>query len=111
MASIYPKYILGFFSAIILVGGAFPSTVDRILKSYPTLYDSSFAIYNTRFVGYDLFLLNYPKTGSECISDSGGTLLDPPTSTKSLDSSEWVFPNLNSSTEPYVLRVFHGRLV
>ncbi|KDR76426.1 hypothetical protein GALMADRAFT_246767 [Galerina marginata CBS 339.88] len=31
------------------VGGAFPSTVDRILKSYPTLYDSSFQIYNTRF--------------------------------------------------------------
>ncbi|KJA26744.1 hypothetical protein HYPSUDRAFT_35893 [Hypholoma sublateritium FD-334 SS-4] len=31
------------------VGGAYPSTVDRILKSYPTIYDSSFAIYDTRF--------------------------------------------------------------
>jgi len=31
------------------VGGSFPSTADRILKSYPTLYDSSFEIYNTRF--------------------------------------------------------------
>ncbi|KAF9486182.1 hypothetical protein BDN70DRAFT_926886 [Pholiota conissans] len=31
------------------VGGAYPSTVDRILKSYPTIYDSSFQIYNTRF--------------------------------------------------------------
>ncbi|KDR73727.1 hypothetical protein GALMADRAFT_228180 [Galerina marginata CBS 339.88] len=31
------------------VGGAFPSTVDRILKSFPTIYDSSLNIFNTRF--------------------------------------------------------------
>ncbi|KAH6912814.1 hypothetical protein BKA70DRAFT_1265086 [Coprinopsis sp. MPI-PUGE-AT-0042] len=31
------------------VGGAFPATVDRILKSTPAIYDSSFAIYKTRF--------------------------------------------------------------
>ncbi|KAH6902444.1 hypothetical protein BKA70DRAFT_1229091 [Coprinopsis sp. MPI-PUGE-AT-0042] len=31
------------------VGGAFPATVDRILKSVPAIYDSSFAIYKTRF--------------------------------------------------------------
>ncbi|KAF8163694.1 hypothetical protein B0H34DRAFT_696470 [Crassisporium funariophilum] len=31
------------------VGGAFPSTIDRILKSYPAIYDSSFNIFHTRF--------------------------------------------------------------
>ncbi|KAF8156882.1 hypothetical protein B0H34DRAFT_657833 [Crassisporium funariophilum] len=31
------------------VGGAFPSTIDRILKSYPAIYDSSLQIYSTRF--------------------------------------------------------------
>ncbi|KAF4616626.1 hypothetical protein D9613_008791 [Agrocybe pediades] len=31
------------------LGGAFPSTVDRILKSYPTIYNSSFEIFSTRF--------------------------------------------------------------
>ncbi|KAF9057165.1 hypothetical protein BJ165DRAFT_12756 [Panaeolus papilionaceus] len=30
-------------------GGAFPATIDRILKSYPTIYDSSLQIYSTRF--------------------------------------------------------------
>ncbi|KAF9561151.1 hypothetical protein CPC08DRAFT_664696 [Agrocybe pediades] len=30
-------------------GGAFPTTVDRILKSRPQLYDSSFEVFNTRF--------------------------------------------------------------
>lgn len=96
---------------MILVGGSFPSTVDRILKSFPNIYDSSFAIYNTRFVGYDLFLLKLSLNTMFCyISDSGGILLDLPIFTKSLDSSEWVSPNRNSFMEPYVLRVFHGRL-
>ncbi|KAF9462714.1 hypothetical protein BDZ94DRAFT_703929 [Collybia nuda] len=31
------------------VGGAFPAAIDRILKSAPTIYDSSMAIYATRF--------------------------------------------------------------
>ncbi|KAF5336606.1 hypothetical protein D9611_006457 [Ephemerocybe angulata] len=31
------------------VGGAFPAALDRILKSAPAIYDSSLAIYNTRF--------------------------------------------------------------
>ncbi|KAF9014208.1 hypothetical protein BDQ17DRAFT_1342277 [Cyathus striatus] len=31
------------------VGGAFPATLDRILKSAPAIYDSSLAIYSTRF--------------------------------------------------------------
>ncbi|KAG6915741.1 hypothetical protein DXG01_010038 [Tephrocybe rancida] len=31
------------------VGGAFPATIDRILKSVPTIYNSSLAIYQTRF--------------------------------------------------------------
>ncbi|KAJ2919817.1 hypothetical protein MD484_g579, partial [Candolleomyces efflorescens] len=31
------------------VGGAFPATLDRILKSVPAIYDSSLQIYNTRF--------------------------------------------------------------
>ncbi|KAG5634011.1 hypothetical protein H0H81_003895 [Sphagnurus paluster] len=31
------------------VGGAFPATIDRILKSAPQIYDSSLSIYSTRF--------------------------------------------------------------
>ncbi|KAG6833103.1 hypothetical protein H0H87_011514, partial [Tephrocybe sp. NHM501043] len=31
------------------VGGAFPACIDRILKSAPAIYDSSLAIYRTRF--------------------------------------------------------------
>ncbi|KAF9527458.1 hypothetical protein CPB83DRAFT_895265 [Crepidotus variabilis] len=31
------------------VGGGFPAAIDRILKSYPTIYDSSLQIYCTRF--------------------------------------------------------------
>lgn len=31
------------------VGGAFPAAIDRILKSAPTIYDSSLKIYQTRF--------------------------------------------------------------
>ncbi|KAG6836791.1 hypothetical protein H0H93_003212 [Arthromyces matolae] len=31
------------------VGGAFPATIDRILKSVPAIYNSSLAIYQTRF--------------------------------------------------------------
>ncbi|TFK36383.1 hypothetical protein BDQ12DRAFT_686809 [Crucibulum laeve] len=31
------------------VGGAFPATIDRILKSTPAIYDSSLNIYSTRF--------------------------------------------------------------
>ncbi|KAG5736056.1 2-amino-3-carboxymuconate-6-semialdehyde decarboxylase [Termitomyces sp. T112] len=31
------------------VGGAFPATIDRILKSAPAIYDASFQIFSTRF--------------------------------------------------------------
>jgi 6-methylsalicylate decarboxylase len=31
------------------VGGAWPAAVDRVLKSAPAIYDSSYAIYKTRF--------------------------------------------------------------
>ena len=31
------------------VGGAFPATMDRILKSVPAIYESSLTIYRTRY--------------------------------------------------------------
>jgi predicted TIM-barrel fold metal-dependent hydrolase len=31
------------------VGGAFPSIADRLLKSFPAIYDSSMKIFQTRF--------------------------------------------------------------
>jgi len=31
-----------------IVGGAFPSAIDRILKTYPAIYESSLTIYRTR---------------------------------------------------------------